>query len=51
MRRGRRLDADMMHEPATDMAVALAEQLGITVVGHVRPDLYTGEAVVVDEAG
>jgi len=36
------------------MAVALAEQLGITVVGYVRPDslnLYTGEAVVVDEAG
>ena len=38
----------------TEMAVALAEQLGITVVGYVRPDslnLYTGEAVVVDEAG
>jgi FdhD protein len=38
----------------TEMALALAEQLGITVVGYVRPDglnLYTGEAVVVDEAG
>ena len=38
----------------TEMAVALAEQLGITVVGYVRPDglnLYTGEAVVVDETG
>ncbi len=38
----------------TEMAVALAEQLGITVVGYVRPDslnLYTGGAVVVDEAG
>ena len=38
----------------TEMAVALAEQLGITVVGYVRPDslnLYTGEAVAVDEAG
>jgi formate dehydrogenase family accessory protein FdhD len=38
----------------TEMAVALAEQLGITVVGYLRPDslnLYTGEAVVVDETG
>jgi FdhD protein len=35
----------------TEMAVALAEQLGITVCGYVRPDglhLYAGEAVVVD---
>jgi FdhD protein len=33
----------------TEMAVALAEQLGITVCGYVRPDglnVYTGEAVV-----
>jgi FdhD protein len=38
----------------TEMAVALAEQLGVTVIGYVRSDslnLYTGEAVVVDEAG
>ncbi len=37
----------------TEMAVALAEQLGITVCGYVRPDglhLYAGEAVVVDRA-
>jgi FdhD protein len=42
------------HTSPTEMAVALAEQLGITVVGYVRPDslnLYTGEAVVVDETG
>jgi FdhD protein len=34
----------------TEMAVALAEQLGITVCGYVRPDslnVYAGEAVVV----
>jgi formate dehydrogenase accessory protein FdhD len=33
----------------TEMAVALAEQLGITVCGYVRPDglnVYTGDAVV-----
>jgi FdhD protein len=32
----------------TEMAVALAEQLGVTVVGYLRPDslnLYTGDAV------
>ncbi len=35
----------------TEMAVALAEQLGITVVGYLRPDslnMYAGDAVVVD---
>ena len=35
----------------TEMAVALAEQLGITVVGYLRHDslnLYTGAALVVD---
>jgi FdhD protein len=35
----------------TEMAVALAEQLGITVCGYVRPDglnLYAGDAVVLD---
>ncbi len=35
----------------TEMAVALAEQLGITVVGYLRQDslnLYTGDALVVD---
>src|SRR5919198_1165789 len=35
----------------TEMAVALAEQLGITVCGYVRPDglnVYAGEAVVLD---
>ena len=38
----------------TEMAVGLAEQLGITVVGYLRPDslnLYCGEAVVPDPAG
>jgi FdhD protein len=39
----------------TEMAVALAEQLGITVCGYVRPDslnLYTGAGVlVVDPSG
>jgi FdhD protein len=36
----------------TEMAVALAEQLGVTVCGYVRPDglnLYAGEAVVLGE--
>ena len=36
----------------TEMAVALAEQLGITVCGYVRPDslnLYTGNGVLVEE--
>jgi FdhD protein len=35
----------------TEMAVALAEQLNVTVVGYVRPDglnLYAGEALVLD---
>ena len=35
----------------TEMAVALAEQLGITVIGYLRPDslnLYAGEALRVD---
>jgi len=35
----------------TEMAVALAEQLGITVVGYLRPDslnVYAGEAVALD---
>jgi FdhD protein len=35
----------------TEMAVALAEQLGVTVCGYVRPDglnLYAGEAIVVE---
>jgi FdhD protein len=38
----------------TEMAVGLAEQLGITVVGYVRPDslnLYAGEAVVGETGG
>jgi FdhD protein len=37
----------------TEMAVALAEQLGVTVCGYVRPDglnVYTGDAVVLDAA-
>jgi FdhD protein len=37
----------------TEMAVALAEQLGVTVCGYVRPDglnVYAGSAVVLDEA-
>jgi FdhD protein len=37
----------------TEMAVALAEQLGITVCGYVRPDglnLYAGEGVLLTEA-
>ena len=37
----------------TEMAVALAEQLGVTVCGYVRPDglnVYAGDAVVVDAA-
>jgi FdhD protein len=36
----------------TEMAVALAEQLGITVCGYVRPDalnVYAGDAVVVGD--
>ena len=36
----------------TEMAVGLAEQLGITVVGYVRPDslnLYAGDALAVDQ--
>jgi FdhD protein len=35
----------------TEMAVALAEQLGITVVGYLRPDslnVYAGDAVLLD---
>ncbi len=35
----------------TEMAVALAEQLGITVVGYLRPDslnVYAGDAVTLD---
>ena len=35
----------------TEMAVALAEQLGVTVCGYVRPDglnVYAGDAVVLD---
>ena len=38
---------------AARMAVALAEQLNITVCGYVRPDslnLYADEAVVVGDA-
>ncbi len=37
----------------TEMAVALAEQLGITVVGYLRPDalnVYCGDAVALDGA-
>jgi len=37
----------------TEMAVALAEQLGITVCGYVRPDglnVYAGEAVLLGDA-
>jgi len=37
----------------TEMAVALAEQLNVTVCGYVRPDslnLYAGAALVMDEA-
>ncbi len=37
----------------TEMAVGLAEQLGITVVGYVRPDalnLYAGDALVAEAA-
>jgi len=37
----------------TEMAVSLAEQLGITVVGYVRSDslsLYTGDALLLDFA-
>src|SRR5919201_1231062 len=37
----------------TEMAVALAEQLNVTVVGYVRPDglnLYAGDALVLDTA-
>src|SRR5919109_602573 len=37
----------------TEMAVALAEQLNVTIVGYVRPDglnLYAGEALVLDTA-
>ena len=35
----------------TEMAVALAEQLGVTVCGYVRPDglnVYAGDAVILD---
>jgi FdhD protein len=35
----------------TEMAVALAEQLGITVVGYLRPDrlnLYAGHGLALD---
>lgn len=35
----------------TEMAVALAEQLGITVVGYLRPDslnVYAGDAIMLD---
>jgi FdhD protein len=37
----------------TEMAVSLAEQLGLTVVGYVRPDglnLYAGDALLLDGA-
>ena len=37
----------------TEMAVALAEQLGVTVCGYVRPDglnVYAGDAVILDAA-
>jgi len=37
----------------TEMAVGLAEQLGVTVVGYLRPEslnLYTGDAVLLDGA-
>ena len=37
----------------TEMAVSLAEQLGITVVGYVKPDslnLYAGDALLLDFA-
>jgi FdhD protein len=37
----------------TEMAVALAEQLNVTICGYVRPDslnLYAGDAVIVEEA-
>ncbi|PYM21084.1 MAG: formate dehydrogenase accessory sulfurtransferase FdhD [Candidatus Rokuibacteriota bacterium] len=37
----------------TEMAVGLAEQLGVTVCGYVRPDslnVYAGDAVVLDAA-
>jgi FdhD protein len=37
----------------TEMAVALAEQLGVTVCGYVRPDglnLYAGEGLILDRA-
>jgi len=35
----------------TEMAVALAEQLGITVCGYVRPDglnVYAGDGVILE---
>ena len=35
----------------TEMAVSLAEQLGITVVGYLRPEslnVYAGDAVALD---
>ena len=38
----------------TEMAVGLAEQLGITVAGYVRPDslnLYAGEALEIEDGG
>ena len=38
----------------TEMAVGLAEQLGITVIGYLRPDglnLYAGEALQADGSG
>ena len=38
----------------TEMAVALAEQLGVTVVGYVRPDglnLYAGDALELEDGG
>jgi len=38
----------------TEMAVALAEQLGITVVGYLRPDslnVYAGNAIALDGSG
>jgi FdhD protein len=37
----------------TEMAVGLAEQLGVTIVGYLRPEslnLYTGDAVLLDGA-
>ena len=48
-----RADVTLTHPVTlpTEMAVALAEQLNVTVCGYVRPDglnLYAGEALVLD---